>query len=382
MGRPFKEGIDYFSHDSDAQEDKKTKLLQAKYGLVGYGLFWKLLEIGYKEKGYYVDLSGDNAEVIAMEVGIKAELLNEIIEFMLYKNLFNADIYSKYKILTSARMQKNYLNGTERRLKISLVKDYLLIDVMAEKGKNHKAEFTIIALNGVNDIRKPSNCNTETTLMIYSSTQSKSKSKREGEEIESKEEQKPETTLEDITPTVDNFSFPTLTEEEDNSSPTTAAKAIFTPKDFQDDAQVKAVVTLMLARYCKEGAADKATVSRFVNIITKTENCVKRGEIVSRKFTHRIMLETFQQYKDFSPETKNLPYLSRAVIGKINDAMIIHKEKNTKTEKDNLGKKTNEMLNSQIDTDVGKEIVRFATDHKMPEPEKKKNVGFMDGITY
>lgn len=199
-------------------------------------------------------------------------------------------------------------------------------------------------------------------------------SKSKGDQQEEKEKS--------LTPTVDNFSFPTLTEEEDNSSPTTAAKAIFTPKDYQDDAQVKAVVTLMLARYCKEGAADKATVSRFFNIITKTENCVKKGETVSRKFTHRIMLETFQQYKDFSPETKNLPYLSRAVIGKINDAMIIHKEKNAKTEKDNLGKKTNELLNSQIDTDVGKEIVQFATDHKMPEPGKKKNAGFMDGITY
>lgn len=337
MARPFKEGIDYFSHDTDTDNDMKIKLLISKYGLLGYGLYMKLIEIGYRENGYFCEINEDKMTVFASETKIEIELLYELIEFMCYKNLFNADIYSQHKILTSRRMQKNYLNGTERRAKVSFVREYLLIDIEKEKGQKHKAEITILSL-----------CNTETGFLYYNNpvneginSQSKSKSKKRGEEIESKN--RTETPM----PNVDN--------SVNNHLPTNEPPLLFNnhssftfyedclPFDFQDTDSVRNSITKLIAKFCNGTTPTKSEITRIFNIVTGT-----RG--ARRDTCFKITAQTLSEFSSLSPEKKNFAYLSQRIEGKISDALVKAKEnaaaklkEDERTEIENMSGKINEV---------------------------------------
>lgn len=125
----------------------------------------------------------------------------------------------------------------------------------------------------------------------------------------------------------------------------TSSSYLFTPKNYDDDDQLKAVLILMLARFCKENSPDKATVTRFFNIITATQG-------VTRKTAHRIALETFQKFKEFEEKKRNLPYLSVAIEGKINDAIIKARETRAKNNKENHLLENQKLLDN-ISSDEG-----------------------------
>ena len=52
MTRPQKQGLDYFSHDTDASNDEKIEAMEAVYGLAGHAFYFKLLERIYRQPRY------------------------------------------------------------------------------------------------------------------------------------------------------------------------------------------------------------------------------------------------------------------------------------------------------------------------------------------
>lgn len=114
MARPLKKGIDYFSHDVNMNHDIKIKLLKAKYGLTGYAIYNLLLEDIYKQ-GYYLEINEDYILIFCSENSIDTESFNNILEFMLSRSLFSEVIYSNHRVLTSKRIQENYLEATYKR---------------------------------------------------------------------------------------------------------------------------------------------------------------------------------------------------------------------------------------------------------------------------
>ncbi len=139
--RAVKAGLDYFSHDVDLAQDKKIKLLKAKYGLIAYAIFLRLLEDVYNDKGYFLSVNEDTNLLFCDENKIDYNdyilILNDCIE----RDLFDKDMYEKYQILTSKRIQLNYLSGTERRKEVKLISEYLLVSVQ------DRVNVNIITLN-------------------------------------------------------------------------------------------------------------------------------------------------------------------------------------------------------------------------------------------
>ena len=43
MPRPLKNGLDFFYIDVDINDDQKIEIIEAKHGLVGFGIYIKLL---------------------------------------------------------------------------------------------------------------------------------------------------------------------------------------------------------------------------------------------------------------------------------------------------------------------------------------------------
>ena len=97
----------WFKHDSNASSDAKLKKVQMKYGLQGYGLYWKCLEMiaANVEKHNFTFQLEHDAELIAHETGINVELVNEMMSFMVDLKLFEC-IDNKIFCLKMARLKK------------------------------------------------------------------------------------------------------------------------------------------------------------------------------------------------------------------------------------------------------------------------------------
>ena len=136
MGRPFKEGLDYF--ELDCQMDEKVKLIQAQFGLKGFAVIVKLFQHIYGEHGYYCEWNEDALFLFMSENcsgggGDNKNLIEEIVGACIKRGIFSAEMYEKHGILTSEGIQKRYLRATAKRSGLKLKKGYLLVHCAQNK---------------------------------------------------------------------------------------------------------------------------------------------------------------------------------------------------------------------------------------------------------
>ena len=155
MARAGKVGIDYFSHDTNMISDNKIRFIRAKHGLMGYAVFLRLIEDIYSENGYFLKADDKFNILFAsdnnLDLNVYILILNDCIE----EGLFNKELYDEYKILTSKRIQSNYIAATVRRNNIYILKEYLLLSPEECKVFDSKCKIHIKNLNdnilGLND---------------------------------------------------------------------------------------------------------------------------------------------------------------------------------------------------------------------------------------
>lgn len=157
MARPQKAGLNYFPLDTDIDQDDKIALIEAKYGIIGFGIIIKLFKKIYSSNGYYYDWNEQTQLLFSKSIGLDFNKIIEIIDDAIKWNLFDKKLWKTYKILTSKRIQKTYLEATGRRKEVEIIKEYIV--------------------NGVNDYINKDN------VYIYSKnddigTQSKRKEKK------------------------------------------------------------------------------------------------------------------------------------------------------------------------------------------------------------
>lgn len=125
MARPKKEGLEYFSIDVNMGIDDEVELIEAEYGLKGFAIFIKLLQMIYK-KGYYAKWC-DKEKLLFKKKVVEKELVDEIVCACLRWGLFNKDIFDTHKVLTSHGIQQRFLLAMIRRKEVEMEKDYLLL---------------------------------------------------------------------------------------------------------------------------------------------------------------------------------------------------------------------------------------------------------------
>lgn len=157
MARPIKDGVDYFPLDVNTDTDKKFRIIEAKYGIVGFGIIVKLFQQIYRNNGYFYKWDEDTAVICAaLWSSSKCPLsegdVNAVVIEAVKRDIFNKDLYSKYGILTSRGLQKRYFEAVKRRSRVDAEKAYLLLSA-PEIPEN-------VYINGVNVSRNPENvCN-------------------------------------------------------------------------------------------------------------------------------------------------------------------------------------------------------------------------------
>lgn len=129
-------GIMYFPLNVNFFEDAPIELIEAKFGLVGEAAVMKLLCKMYKEKGYYLLWGEEQCTLFSHKTGIEKSCMEGIINILVEKDFFDKRCYEERHVLTSAEIQKIWLDATKRRKRELTPLPYLLI----EKGNDTKAE--------------------------------------------------------------------------------------------------------------------------------------------------------------------------------------------------------------------------------------------------
>lgn len=147
----MKGGIDYFP--LDVTLDEKFELIEAEYGLTGFGVVVKLLQRIYGGQGYYIEWTNEVALLFAKRIGLRegGSAVSEIVEASVKRGIFDKTLYEKYRILTSKGIQKRYFEAVSRRKSVSVKRAYLLVNATDfPKGANIFDKNVIIFDENVN----------------------------------------------------------------------------------------------------------------------------------------------------------------------------------------------------------------------------------------
>lgn len=151
MSRPLGQGLNYFSLDVDMDGDDKIELIEAKHGLIAFGVIVRLLMRIYKN-GYFIQWTEKEKYLFVKNTQIEMLILDKIIEECFKEKFFSREIFDKYKVLTSSGIQKRYLAGSVRRKFVTIYKEYFLLKQNCPEIKILKHGLTLIPINDdIND---------------------------------------------------------------------------------------------------------------------------------------------------------------------------------------------------------------------------------------
>lgn len=119
MARPKKDGLEYFSHDVHAANDKKVEALRMLYGNDGYAFFFILLETIYQEANFELDISdAETIQILCRKTELTFERFNMILETAIKRECFDRDAYEERGVLTSNGIKKRAEVVVKKRVKM------------------------------------------------------------------------------------------------------------------------------------------------------------------------------------------------------------------------------------------------------------------------
>lgn len=79
MARPPRLNADYFSHDANASIDDRIVFLESRFGLIGYALYFKLLETLTNAEYFEIDWNDTRCAILAKKYGVEATTLQDFV---------------------------------------------------------------------------------------------------------------------------------------------------------------------------------------------------------------------------------------------------------------------------------------------------------------
>ena len=69
MARPLKDGVDYWAFDVTLLQDRKFRLIRSEFGVYGVYIALELLNLAYREHGYYAPFGEEDCLLLAESIG-------------------------------------------------------------------------------------------------------------------------------------------------------------------------------------------------------------------------------------------------------------------------------------------------------------------------
>ena len=104
------------------------QLIEDKFRLKGFAILIKLLQKIYSTNGYYMFVSDNIILRLKREFVLSNadNIISEVISECLNLGIFSKSMYDAHKILTSNRIQADYLRAVRKRTIVDLQQEYLL----------------------------------------------------------------------------------------------------------------------------------------------------------------------------------------------------------------------------------------------------------------
>jgi hypothetical protein len=187
MARSAKKGIGYFSMDVDIFADRKLRRVLHAHGAGAMAVVLRALCCVYGENGYYAEADGDFYFDISEELALDEAYVRGVIESCAAAGVFDASLFDKRRVLTSHRIQRNYMDATRKRLHVTIDAELNLLDkdeIEALSQEGNPAEET---RNPPEETRIPAE---ETRVPAEVSVQSTQSKVKKNKQEKSKEETK------------------------------------------------------------------------------------------------------------------------------------------------------------------------------------------------
>ena len=92
-------GIPYFPLDCTLGTE--MELIEAEFGLTGFGVVVKLWQEIYARQGYYIEWTDEVALLFSRKVGLGGGVVSEIVPAAIKRGIFDRDLYDRYSIYYS-----------------------------------------------------------------------------------------------------------------------------------------------------------------------------------------------------------------------------------------------------------------------------------------
>lgn len=130
MAKRSEDGIEYFPMNTDIIHNPKIKLVVAEFGGKSWAVLLPLYCKIYREKGYWIDWADEDSKLLFAQDDCKLDLafVNEVVNGCIRRSLFDKGVFEMFGILTSDRIQENYLVAKKRNKVAKFIEEFKLVD--------------------------------------------------------------------------------------------------------------------------------------------------------------------------------------------------------------------------------------------------------------
>ena len=115
MGRPLKQGLDYFSFDVDFFDDEKVMAISKEFGIKGEIATVKLLCAIYRNGYFALWNEALKRKLLMVLPGVSEDLLESVVKRLAVWGFFDKALYDSTGVLTSRGIQRRYFAAVGRR---------------------------------------------------------------------------------------------------------------------------------------------------------------------------------------------------------------------------------------------------------------------------
>ena len=164
MARPKKQGLEYYTIQTDIFQNRKIRKFLRVFGAKGYLVYSYLITEIYRDKGYFLSWDEDTAFDVSDILNLKENLVNEIVDYCCNVGLFNKELRNSENILTTKNIQEFWQS----------------VSTKANRSvKKVCANYDLISVKEVVNEEESTPTNEESTVNNEESTQSKVKERKE-----------------------------------------------------------------------------------------------------------------------------------------------------------------------------------------------------------
>ena len=126
----MKQGIEFFPLDT--QPDDPMELIEAEFGMLGFGIVVRLLQYVYGREGYYLPWTEERRMLFSHKMGEKRDTVEQVVEACLRWGIFDRGLYEREQVLTSREIQEQFLRITARRRNREMRAELVLVELPSD----------------------------------------------------------------------------------------------------------------------------------------------------------------------------------------------------------------------------------------------------------